>query len=172
MKELARLYAQIAMLRKGPQDVPASAALLAATVAAYVVVNFAVSLLLPPVLGPWQQMLLIDVVFTIVWYAVLLRVLGKPERFMQTATAIFGYQAVLSPLSIASGWLIHRFQTDAAWQFPLGVVYLVVVIWMIAVNGHVLKAALEWSMPSCIGLVILQILTAQLLLIALFPQVR
>jgi drug/metabolite transporter (DMT)-like permease len=169
MTEFVRLYAQIALLRRGPQDVPASPALLAATVVGYVIVNFAVSAVLPPVSGPWVQILLVDVAFTIAWYAVLLRVIGKPERFLQTTTAVFGYQAILSPLTIASGWLIRHFHDDAAWQSPLWLIYLIVIVWMIAVNSHVLKAALEWSTPSCVALVILQIITAQLLLLSLFP---
>jgi hypothetical protein len=172
MTELIRLYAQIALLRKGPQDVPASPALLVATLVSYALVNFAFSVLLPPVSGPWVPLLLVDILFTLVWNAVLLRVVGKPERFLQTTTAMFGFQTVLSPLSIASGWLIRRFHEDAVWQFPLGLIYLIVVVWMIAVNSHVLKAALEWSTPSCVALVILQIITAQLLLLSLFPTPR
>lgn len=170
MAELIRLYTQIALLRRGPQDVPASSVLLVGTVAAYFVINLIVSTVLPPVTGPWVQILIVDVLFTIAWYALLLRLTQKPERFLQTTTAVFGYQTILSPLSIASGWLISRFGNEAAWQLPLGIVYLLVLIWMIAVNSHVLRAALEWSLASCVALVILQILAAQLLLFSLFPQ--
>lgn len=172
MTELARLYAQIALLRKRPQDVPASMALLVATVLAYIVVNLAVSAVLPPITGPWMQILMVDVVFTIVWYAVLLRVARKPERFVQTTTAVFGYQIVLAPLSIASGWLIRRFGEDAAWQFPLGLLFIVMLVWTVAVNSHVVKEALEWSTASSVALVILQIVTLQLLLYSLFPSAK
>jgi hypothetical protein len=46
---------------------------------------------------------------------------------------------------------------------------LVLVIWVIAANSHVVKAALEWSSPASVALVILQILAGQILLFALFP---
>ena len=35
---------------------------------------------------------------------------------------------------------------------------------MIAANSHIVKAALEWSIPASVALVILQILAGQLLL--------
>jgi hypothetical protein len=35
MRELVKLYTQIALLRRGPQDLPASALLLAFTILAY-----------------------------------------------------------------------------------------------------------------------------------------
>src|SRR5579863_3792893 len=73
MQELVRLFAQIALLRKGPQDLPASLALLGATAAVFVIINCAVSLVLPPIPGPWFWQLLIEVLFTYAWYALLLR---------------------------------------------------------------------------------------------------
>jgi hypothetical protein len=170
MTELVRLYAQIALLRKGPQDIPASTALLIATILAYVVVNLLISALLPRITGPWMEILAVDTAFTIVWYALLLRVLHKPERFVQTTTALFGYQIVLAPLTIASGWLLRRFGEDAAWQLPLGLLFIVMLVWTVAINSHVVKEALEWSTASSVALVILQIVTLQLLLYSIFPS--
>lgn len=172
MMELLRLYSQIALLRRGPQDVPASNLLLTATIVAYVLINLIVATVLPQVPGPWLQIIIVDVLFTIGWYAVLLRMTGKPERFLQTTTAIFGYQAVLAPLSIAAGHLVRRFSEDPMWQLPVGMLYLLLLVWMIAINTHVLRAAIEWSLPSCVALVILQLLAAQLLLAAVFPEIR
>lgn len=169
MTELIRLFAQIALLRQGPQDVPASGLLLAATVLGYSVVNIAVSLVMPPIAGPWLKHLLVEIAFLLAWYALLLRFVGRPERYPQTATAVFGYQAVLSPLWIASSWLIQRFAEVPAWQFPVSLIGLVLLVWMIVVNSNILKSALEWPMASCVALVILQIIAGQLLIFALFP---
>ncbi|HKZ74179.1 MAG TPA: hypothetical protein VJ011_08945 [Steroidobacteraceae bacterium] len=169
MTELVRLYAQIALLRRGPQDVPGSALVLVATVAGYFVVNFAVSLVLPPIEGAWAGRLAVDVVFMLVWYAALLRLAGKPERFVQTASAVFGFQAVLAPLLVVTGWLMRRHDQDPAWQFPLAMLAVLLVVWLIAANSHVLKAALEWPLLACIGLVLLQIVAAWLLTWVFFP---
>lgn len=169
MRELIRLYTQIALLRRGPQDLPTSALLLVATICAYFAVNFAVSTVAPPFQGPWVAHLCIDVVFMFVWYALLLRVVGRPERFLQTATAVYGFQTVLSPILIASEGLTRRFAQDSIWQFSLTLLSLVVFIWIIAANSHVVKAALEWSMPPSVALVILQTLAGYLLMLELFP---
>jgi hypothetical protein len=168
MRELIQLFTQIALLRKGPQDLPASVLLLAVTVVAYFVVNFIVSVLMPPITG-WPAHLAVDVGFTLLWYVLLMRLAGKSERTLQTTTAVFGFQAVLSPLLVVSEWLMRRFAQDATWQFPVTLIGLVLIIWVIAANSHVVKAALEWSSPASVALVILQILAGQVVLFALFP---
>jgi hypothetical protein len=169
MKELIQLFTQIALLRRGPQDLPASLLLLGMTIVGYFGINFLVSSLMPPLKG-WPAHLAVDVVFTLVWYVVLLRLAGRSERTLQTTTAVFGFQAVLSPLLVVSEWLMLRFAQDATWQLPVALMWLMLVIWLIAGFSHVVKAALEWSSPASVALVILQILAGQLVLFALFPS--
>jgi hypothetical protein len=171
MKELVRLFTQIALLRRGPQDVPASVLLLVLTVVGYLGVNFLVTALLPPD-DHWQGPLLVDTLFTLIWYMALLRLVGRPERMLQTVTAVFGFQAVLSPLLIGSAWLMRRVGEDSTWQVPVTCVGLLLLAWLIAANGHVVKAALEWSGSASVALVILQLLAAWLVVFAVFPPVR
>jgi hypothetical protein len=170
MSEFIRLYTQIALLRRGPQDLPASLLLLVLTLGAYLAVSFLLSSVLPPMKG-WPAPLLIDALFTLVWYVALLRLVGRPERTLQTATAVFGLQAVLAPLSIASEWLTRRFAADGTWQLPVTCAALLLVAWLIAASSHIVKAALEWSGTASVALVILQLLAGWLLLLALFPRV-
>jgi hypothetical protein len=169
MTELLRLYGQIALLRKGPQDIPAAGLLLLLTAVAYFTVNVAMVLLLPLLAGPWIQALLLDVTFTVAWYWALLRLLGRSERFVQTASAILGYRALLTPLSLASEWLVRRLGEDNTWQLPVSVIYIIVVAWMIIATGHVLHAALEWPMAACVALVILEFIAQWLLMFGLLP---
>src|SRR5438034_4229748 len=87
MTELIQLFAQIALLRRGPQDLPASTLLLALTVGGYLCVNLVVSGLMPPVQGwPEPAQVPVDTVFTLVWYVALLKLFGRSERILQTAT--------------------------------------------------------------------------------------
>lgn len=168
MTELLRLFGEIALSRKGPQDLPASPLLLALTVAAYAGVAFGVNLLLSPA-ESWRLQLLVEIAFTLAWNAVLLRAFGKAERFLQTATAVFGYQLVLAPPFIAVMSLTRRFTEDSAasWQFPVAVLALALVIWMIRAGSYVLKAALEVPIIACVALIFAEILASQLVLIAL-----
>ena len=57
MKEFIRLFAQIAVLRRGPQDLPASVLLLVLTVIGYLGVNLVLGSALPPDTR-WREWLL------------------------------------------------------------------------------------------------------------------
>ncbi len=172
MTELVRLYGQIALLRKGPQDVPAVGFLLLLTVVAYFAVNVVMVLLLPLLVGPWLRALVLDVTFTVAWYWTLLQVLGRGERFVQTAAAILGYRTILTPVSLASEWLVRRLGDNETWQMPVSLVYIVVVAWMVAASGRVLHAALEWPMSACVALVILEFIASWLLMFGLLPGLQ
>jgi hypothetical protein len=166
MKELLALFAQIAVSRKGPQDLPASWLLLVLTVAGYGFIRFVISTVMPPV-EQWRAHLLIEIAFTLAWYAVLLRTLGKPERFVQTATAIFGYELVLTPLFVATIYLSRQVAPDDILYVPLALVALALAIWLIRAGSYVLKAALELPIAACVFLTILQIFAGEMLMRAL-----
>lgn len=170
MRELLRLFAQIALSRKGPQDLPASWFLLVFTVLCFSAVHSAVSLLLPEV-ESWRLQLIVEVIVGLVWYSVLLRSFGKPERFLQTTTAMFGYQTMLAPLWIGAIYITQRFPNVPSLQFPAAVIGLAVFIWGILAGGYVLRAALELPMLACVVLVILEIVAAQLVLFAVVSPV-
>ena len=171
MSDFIRLYAQIALLRRGPQDLPASRLLLALTVGAFLAVHFAVSSLLPPD-SRWPGILVVATLFTLLWYVLVLRLAGRPERTLQTTTAVFGFQTVLAPLVIGCSWLARRFSPDSPWQVPIVCAVLLLLAWMIAANSYIVRAALEWSATSSVVLVILQEVTGGLLLFALFPPLK
>ncbi len=168
MSAIIQLYAAIALLRRGPEDVPASMPLLALTILAYFAVNVAFSLLLPPVSGPWFLQLLLDVGFTLAWYVGLLRLFGRSERFVQTTTAVFGFQAIIAPLWISTAFLIVRAQERTAWLLPVSLLGLAMLAWVLVVNGRILRSAIEQPLAMCIGIVLLQVFVAQLLLLGLF----
>ena len=170
MKELVQLFAQIALLRRGPQDLPASPLLLALTFAAYLAVSCMVSSALP--LRGWPAQVLVAALFTLAWYVVLLWLCGRRERTLQTTTAVFGLQALLAPLLTACEWLMLRLGEDTPWQLPAALAGLLVAVWLIAANSHIVRAALEWSTPASVALVILQTFAGQLLLYALFPPAK
>ena len=169
MTALLRLYADIALLRRGPEDLPASMAILVLSSAGYFLVNFAVSAVLPPIPGPWLAHLAVDVVFTFVWYWALLQIFRRPERYLQTTSAVFGYQAVIAPLWISSVWLVGHFRDNPSALFPVSLVGLAILVWTLTVNVRILRSALEWPVAGCVVLVVLQTIAGQMLLIGFFP---
>jgi hypothetical protein len=163
MKELFGLFAQIAMSRKGPQDLPASYLLLALTVFAYWVVRYAISLVAPPA-EHWRVHLLVQVVFTLVWYAALLRAAGKPERFMQAATAIFGAWMLLEPPWVVAVHYWQGLPEQDALYAPMAIFALAITIWIIRAGSYVLKHALELPLLACVILTLLQTFTGEMLM--------
>ena len=65
-----------------------------------------------------------------------------------------------------------RFGQDALWQVPVVSAGLLLLIWLIAAYSQIVKAALEWSSPASVVMVILQTLTGRMLLVALFPSAK
>jgi len=167
MKEVIGLYVQIVLLRRGPQDLPVSRLLLILTVCGFVAVSSVVYALLPSTAG-WPLQLGVETLFVLAWYAALLQLAGRSERFLQTVTGVFGLRALLAPPLLASQWLLVRYQHDAVWQLPIAVAGLALVVWQIAANSHVVKQALDWSTAASVALVILQVVSGELVELALF----
>ncbi len=169
MLSLVRLFTDIALLRRGPEELPASSFLLLGTMVANFLVNFIVSTLLPPIVGPWHLHLAVDIAFTLVWYVALMRLFSRKERFLQTTTAVFGYQTVLAPALIATAWFASRFQSGDAGVAPIAIAGLGMLAWVLAANARILRSALDQPMPICVSLALLQIVVGQLVLLGLFP---
>ena len=160
--ELIRLFVQIALLRRGPQDVPASPLLLALTIAGYFLVNFVVSTVLPPFKGPWVAHLCCRCGV----HVRLVRAADESRAAARTLSAdhappCTAFRRCFLPCWSQPVWLTRRFEQDSVWQLPASLLSLALVIWIIAANSHIVKAALEWSMPPSVALVILQTLAGQ-----------
>lgn len=167
--QVTRLYTDIALFRRGPEDVPVSAVLLALTVFAYMLLSLLLSTVMP--VGDADRLVLIalDSFLTLAWYWVVLRLAGRPERFLQTTTAIFGYQTVLAPAFVAATWLFLQYMKDPTWQLPASLLLLALAVWTLIVNGRILRSATGWPQVTCVALVIVEALISRLIALGLFP---
>ena len=168
--EAVSLYFDIARLKKGPEDLPAAPQLMVATLIAYVIASLAFSALLPPQSAHPLLLLVIDTVLMLVWIHLILRVARKPERFVQTTAATFGFQLVLSPLFAIGMSLFLRMREDPAWQVPVSMLIVALGVWALIVNSRILNAATQWPVFACTALVIAQALAARGILLAIFPE--
>lgn len=168
---LARLYVDIALWRRGPQDLPAVGILLPLTMLAYVLISVGVGEALPALRAGWLPQVLADTAFIALWYWAVLALAGRRERYLQTAAALFGLQCVLAAPSILSGWMVQRFAHDATWLAVGYIGALAVLVWTVAAVGHVLRAALGRSLSFCVILAFSQLLAEQLVLLAIFSPV-
>jgi hypothetical protein len=169
---LARLYVDIALWRRGPQDLPAVGILLPLTVAAYVCLSVAVGEALPALRSGWAAQVLADTTFVALWYWLLLALMRRRQRYLQTAAALFGLQTVLAAPSILSAWLLQRFAHDPLWLTVSYAGALTVLVWTVAAIGHVLRDALERPLSLCVMLAFAQMLVEDLVLQSVFQPHR
>lgn len=165
---LARLYVDIALWRRGPQDLPAVGILLPLTICAYVLLSEGLGELLPALRAGWTSQVLADTGFVALWYWLVMLFAQRPERYLQTAAALFGLQTVLAAPSIASLWLLQHLAHDSQWLPFAYLAVLAVLIWTLAAIGHVLRAALERPLWFCLILAFLQMAAEELVFMALF----
>jgi hypothetical protein len=165
----------IILLRRGPDVLPTSQVLLGLTVGASATISALVSVKLANETNKaWPLVLALSIAFVLGWYYFTLRRARKPERFVQTMTAMFGVNALTTPIIVPLlGSFLSQAQTQAAAQTPqapgpLVLVALVISVWVIAVNVHIVRSALEWSIPAALGLFIAQNLAWFVLSIAIF----
>jgi hypothetical protein len=152
MLQLVRAFYDIAILRLGPEDLPASRFLLGFAATAYLTTGvISVSFYARNASDAFLQ-LAADLGLLVAFITLLLVLYGKAARLGQTLTALLGTGALLAlvalPLSV---WLRWDDANGIGSGLPVAGLYLV-VLWSIAVTGHILHRALE--IPYVGGLVL------------------
>ena len=143
VQQFLRICLDIVLWRRGPQDLPASSLLLAIAVAAYVAVSAVQLALLGESAATWFFFLVIDPLLLAGWVWLVLRLYSRPERFVQTASAVFGTGAVLGiglylPLQLIITGLGYDPTSGLAQFFAL-----VLVIVFALVTGRIIKLATD-----------------------------
>jgi hypothetical protein len=93
-----KLFLDIVLWRRGPQDLPASSLLFWLTLVAYVAVSAIQLSLLEESGATWVVFLLADPLLLTGCVWMILKLYNHPERFLQTATAVLGTGALLGLL--------------------------------------------------------------------------
>lgn len=144
---LFRIFMDICLLRRRPQDVPLSRELFAVCLTAY----FILSTLLTALSYPLDDALLSSLVecgsFVLVTVAVL-RLRGVGQRWMQTTTALTGSGSVLTLFAIPVFFWGDHVGHDAYFGAPT-LLAIALLTWNVAVVAHILRHAL--SVPFAVG---------------------
>lgn len=162
---LIRLFLDIALFNKGPQDTPASQLLFTMTLVANLGVALALALLEPD----WLQTLLQSTTGTalligFIWAALFLT--HKPSRWLQATSAALGCDALISALAFP---LILGSQITPEAREILGLLLQFLMIWQIAVIGHILRHALAVHFLAGFGLAFGYTVLSISIIMALFP---
>lgn len=168
---ILQLFADIARFRKGPEDLPVSATLLWFCVVVGVTAQLLLLRVMPtPLKGSAVALLVINAVTTLVFLWVLLNLAKRPERYLQTATAAFGYQLVLLPLAVVVGWLFLTFAEHPVWKAPVLLLRVALELWGLAIMSRILNSATGWNLFACVVLTLMRDVITVLAIMSLFPQ--
>jgi hypothetical protein len=141
VQQFLRIFLDIVLWRRGPQDLPTSSLLLAITIAAYVLVGAVQLALLEESGATWFVFLVADPALLAATVWLLLRLYGHAERFQQAAAAVFGTGALLGiavylPLQV----LVSGFGFEPASMVAQASALFVVVAFAL-VTGRILQLA-------------------------------
>lgn len=158
----------ILRLRASPADLPTSPRLLGAIFALHAVLQVLLALQFLPVRESLPLEALVSGGITLGWIWFVLRLFGKPERFLQTATAVFGVSCVIAPVSVPLAAAVVP-SAGASLQFsPLLALVIVVGFYVVYVNARILREAIERTTLQCVLLFISGDLLAGLVVLGIF----
>jgi hypothetical protein len=147
----------IVLLRRGPDVLPTSTALLAIVVVMHTALYALLISKFSPLPPAWPVALVLSVAFTLGWYFVTLRRANKPERFTQTTTAMYGANLLFLPVVIPLAFVsLGQPKEQQATSSVLVLVIVGVTLWALSVNVHIVRSALEWPILGALGLIIAQ----------------
>jgi hypothetical protein len=136
-----KVFLDIVLWRRGPQDLPSSMLLVAGTLIAYLLVS-GMSLLLDKSSPPgYVVYLVLDPILLMSWIWIVLKVYRHHERYLQTIAAILGASAVVSfVLLLPLQLLVEVGSPSLATRQILGYGFLTVLM---LVGGRIVKLATD-----------------------------
>jgi hypothetical protein len=162
--QFLKVFLDIVLWRRGPQDLPVSPLLFALAAAAYVAVSAVQLALLHEPAAAWFVFCVLDPALLAAGTWLLLRLFRRPERFLQAATAVLGTGALLGmALFLPVQWLLGALEVSAeSWLAGAAALALVVVFSL--VTGRILKLATDTNLFTGVALSLTYFLLINLLL--------
>ena len=163
--KILNYFVDLCLLRRAPQDLPASQSLLVAVL----VVNALAGIVLGA--QTWAgtgvalaaTVLDLGVLLALLWIALQMR--GVLPRFTQSATALLGAGVLFTLLAMPLQPLL-----DTPEDIEAGaLLYLLLLVWVQLVYGHVLRHALNVNLVSGVALALVYTFTSAVLIELLFP---
>lgn len=155
MWKLLQTFVDIALWRKGPQDLPASRFLAALILVAYVVASFVQVRLLDLHLRSAMVIIAVDVTMMVAWVWAVLAFFARSQRFIQTFTAMLGVGVLLALLDIVvrAIQLMVFGPADNLPDFWLALRFIAIALIMGRILMHALDRGLLTGMALTVAIV-------------------
>lgn len=148
---LVRPFVEICILRKGPQDLPASGMLLGISVCAHTLTSIVLSVV---TLNGWRAILagITDTLLVLFLTGTLLYAHRQKTRLLQTLTAMTGTGAIITLVAIPIFAWLYSIERSGGGSPLAGLLVLGLIAWSLGISGHILRHAL--SIPYFLGIFI------------------
>lgn len=161
-----KLLFNICLFKKGPQDIPYSALLFRLSIIGFAIFNYLLMQLSVDGLQALLQ-LGVELVIVIGFSGLVLSMSHKLSRFLQTACALIGTDALLSFFAMPVLATISLDNNNVLAFF----VMLGLIVWNWLVTTHIIRHAINKSFSFAAGIVFLYIFSAYKIMAILFPAV-
>jgi hypothetical protein len=148
LRAIAYFFIDLCLLRRRPQDLPASSALLLLVVAAALLGGalLALTARAPLMLGVGQTAL--DLLLMLGALHLALKLTSKPQRFLQTGTALVGADTVIGLVSLLPVGLAGPSIEESQQLLLVAVLFMALVAWSVVVAGHILRHAFDITLTQ------------------------
>lgn len=144
IKTTARVLLDICLLRAAPQDLPCSWEPLGLTVIAGLSASYAAVWAYAPAQNALPQ-LLVGLLLTLGFTYGILAFRGLKNRFIQTASALLGTDAIITVITLP---LLHAAGSSIAQNAYILSAMAGLGIWNLFIMGHILRHALSLPLPG------------------------
>ena len=176
LRALFGVVVDIVLLRRGPEHLPASPALLIVAIAFNLAVSAVLVALTPRSPPTWPLQLAAGTLILLLWFRASFEVAQKRERFVQTMTAYLTASTVFMPALVPLASALQPFMADPEniKQPPAMVLIpaVVVLFWMVTVQARIVRAAFEWPLFLSIVFILAQNFVSAFLLALMFGTPR
>ena len=169
MFEIVRLFYEILLFRKVPQDVPFSHWLTRLTLIAYAIISLLMSLMGSRLLSSLLEVAA-DILLLMAFTQIALAWVHKSERYQQTFCALLGTDALITLFAIPATavMLIPGGGLDVLGFF----VIVGLMLWHWSVIAHIFHHALDQTFGFSLGLALLYMMTVYWVMDLIFPAIK
>lgn len=142
LRAIVYFFIELALLRRAPQDLPASSALLVLVASAGL--GSGVLLAMTAGVSLWSALVqsLLDLALLLGLLRAALHLVKRRARFLQTATALIGVDTLITLLALLPVGLAGPDDLQTGLAALAGLLFLLLVSWSVLASGHILRHAL------------------------------
>lgn len=160
MSALLKTLFDICLLRKGPEDLPANNSLMLMLVACSVLV----SLYLGSFIHDYQIAFILSVVGVVIAFAFSkLLLIKKPERFLQTYSAMLGATILIDIITVPIVLPLLNEDLNKSLIVMFSLLLLATYVWYVVVNGFIVSRAISSTLGYGVSISIAYVLVAYMI---------